>query len=95
MALNLYRRHRRNCKAEREHNSRSGEFEERQKGWKRCDCPIFASGALSRRFRRQSTERITWDDAKIVAAAWEAAGTWNGQTVPSVVAPEPESQSTR
>ena len=25
----------------------TSEFDERKKGWKRCECPIFASGTLS------------------------------------------------
>jgi len=35
MALNLYRRHRRECKAGHPEQSFSSEFEERKKGWKR------------------------------------------------------------
>jgi hypothetical protein len=61
MSLNLYRRHRRACKAGREHNSCSGEFEERRKGWKQCDCPIFASGTIQGEFKRKSTEVWKWD----------------------------------
>jgi len=37
MALSLYRRHRRDCKSHHPEESRSGEFEERKKNWKRCD----------------------------------------------------------
>ena len=50
MALNLYRRHRRDCKAGHPEELRSGEFDERKKGWKRCSCPIFASGTLQGEF---------------------------------------------
>jgi integrase len=77
MALNLYRRHRRECKAERVEDFRSGEFQERQKGWKRCDCPIFASGALARRFKRRNTREFTWEGARAVAAIWAAADSWD------------------
>jgi hypothetical protein len=38
MSLSLYRRHREDCRAGRAPISRTGEFEERKKGWKRCDC---------------------------------------------------------
>jgi integrase len=86
LALNLYRRHRRECVAHRPEDSRSGEFEERQKGWKRCDCPIFASGVLARRFKRRQTGRFTWDEAKAVVADWERADSWDG--------PQPISEQT-
>jgi hypothetical protein len=55
MALNVYRRHRRDCKAGHAEDFLSGEFDERKKGWKRCECPIMASGTLLKRYRRQST----------------------------------------
>ena len=40
MALNLYRRHRLECEASHPEDFRSGEWEERRKGWKRCNCAI-------------------------------------------------------
>jgi integrase len=82
MALNLYRRHRRDCKAGHPEDSKSSDLDERKKGWRRCECPIFASGALTRTFRRQSTGKWEWADAKAVAAAWEEAGNWEGKPVP-------------
>jgi len=85
MALNLYRRHRRDCKAGHPEEFRSGEFDERKKGWKRCACPIFASGTLARISRRQSTGKWEWDDAKATAAQWEQAGNWDGTS--SIVSP--------
>jgi hypothetical protein len=42
VALNLYRRHRRDCKAGHPEELHTCEFEER--AWKHCGCPIFASG---------------------------------------------------
>jgi integrase len=82
MALNLYRRHRRECKAGHPHQSLSSEFEERKRGWKRCECPIVVSGTLNRTFRRESTGKWEWDDAREVAAGIEAAGSWGGKIVP-------------
>ena len=79
MALNLYRRHRQECEAGHPEESRSGEFEERKKGWKRCACFIFASGTLSGKFRRKYTGRSDWDGAKSVAATWEEAQSWDGK----------------
>jgi len=47
--------------------SRSGELEERKKNWKRCNCPIFASGTLRKKFRRQTTA-VGMGDAKPLRA---------------------------
>jgi hypothetical protein len=63
MALSLYRRHRRDCKAGHPEEFHSGEFDERKKGWKRCACPIFASGTLSGRAGRRSTGQWEWKEA--------------------------------
>src|SRR3954451_2577316 len=73
--LSLYRRHRKYCEAERPEESRSGEFEERKKGWKRCACLIFASGTLGGKFSRKCTGKADWAEAKAVTDAWERAGT--------------------
>jgi len=83
MPLSLYRRHRQECEAGRPEESRSGEFEERKKGWKRCACFVFASGTLSGKFRRKYTGKSDWDEARAVAAAWQEADSWDGK------APEP------
>jgi hypothetical protein len=42
-------------------------------------------------FKRKNTERFKWDDAKSVAAAWEAAARWDGnfKLPPSFVATVP------
>ncbi len=88
MALNVYRRHRRDCEAGRAEDSTSGEFEERARGWKRCACVIFVSGTLTGRFQRKRTGGTTWDEARAYAAAIEAVGNWNGQPVAAVPAPD-------
>src|ERR1700674_934908 len=80
MSLHLYRRHQSKCETGRPEHSRTGEFEELKKGWKRCACLIFASGTLARKFRRQSTGQANWDDAKTVSRQWEAAASWTGTT---------------
>jgi integrase len=74
--LALYRRHRRECKAGHPEESRSSEYDERKKGWKRCDCPIVASGTLNRKFRRQTTGQWEWEPARAMAGQWEASGAW-------------------
>src|SRR5579871_5345428 len=87
MALNLYRRHRAECEGGHPEESRSGEFEERSKKWKRCGCVIFAAGTLDGQFRRRQTGKTSWDHAKEVAAAWEAAGRWEGLELSHAQAP--------
>jgi hypothetical protein len=81
MALNLYRRHRRKCSAGHEEDSKSGELQERRKGWKRCGCPITAAGVLNRKFDRRNTDQTAWETAKAVADSWEKAGMWDGTRV--------------
>ena len=88
MALNVYRRHRRDCEAGRAEDSTSGEFAERARGWKRCACVIFVSGTLAGRFRRKRTGATTWDEARAYSAAIEAVGNWSGQPVPAAPAPD-------
>jgi hypothetical protein len=64
--LNLYRRHQRGCEAHFPVESKTGEFEERKRGWKRCGCFIFATGTLSGKFKRRYTGKTNWDEAKAV-----------------------------
>lgn len=78
MALNLYRRHREACEAGRAFDSRSGEFEERKRDWKRCSCQIFASGTLGRKFSRRCLNTDDWTKARQAAAQYEAADSWTG-----------------
>lgn len=81
--LTVYRRHKRECKAGHPHELRTSEFDERKKGWKRCECPIFASGTIGRIARRQSTGEWEWERAKAIAAQWDAAGSWVTKPVPT------------
>lgn len=74
--LSVYRRHKRDCKAGHAHELRTSEFDERKKGWKRCECPIVASGTISKVAKRQSTGAWEWDAARAIAAAWEKADSW-------------------
>jgi integrase len=90
MALALYRRHRRDCKAGHPEELRTSEYDERKKGWKRCECPVFVSGSLAKAFRRQSTGRWEWDAARPIAEEFEALGRWDGPSSLSVEpVPEP------
>ena len=78
MPIALYRRHRQSCKAGHQHNSRTSEYDERKKNWKRCACPIFASGSLNGIFKRQNTGHWEWENAKRAAANFETCGSWDG-----------------
>jgi integrase len=82
MALTLYRRHRNQCEAGHPEDTRSGEFEEGRRGWKKCACRIHASGTLGGKFNRKQTGKSDWDEAKALAAALEQAGAWDGKTEP-------------
>jgi hypothetical protein len=82
MGLALYRRHRRECKAGHSEELRTSEYDERKKGWKRCDCPIFVSGTLNRKFARQTTGQWEWEAARAIAAKLEVSGRWTADPVP-------------
>jgi integrase len=88
MALNLYRRHRRECKGGYPENHISSDLDERRKNWRRCECPIFASGTLQGKFRRKSTGQWEWADAKAIAGKWESAANWDGQSSIATAAPQ-------
>jgi len=86
MPLKLYRRHRNECEADLPEDTRTGEVEERRRGWKKCSCLIHASGTLNGKFTRKQTGKYTWEEAKAVAAKWEGADSWDGKAEPP---PEP------
>ena len=78
MPLTLYRRHRTECEGEHAEDSRSGEFEEGRRGWKKCACLIHVSGTLGGKFSRKQTGKSDWDEARAVVAVWETARSWDG-----------------
>jgi len=76
MPLNLYRRHLRSgCPAGHDADSQSYETDELRPKWKKCACPIYASGKLggNPKFRR-NTRRVLWSEARAVAEDWERHG---------------------
>jgi len=95
MALQIYRRHRKECEAKRSVDSKSGKLEEGRRHWKRCNCLIHVSGTIGGRFKRQSTGERTWEEAEAVQAEWLKAGSWSTdgpesepvQTPPAVAVP--------
>ncbi len=97
MRLNLYRRHGTDCLGDRPLHAMTYEADELRRSWKRCLCPIYASGTLGGRFKRKNTECRAWDEAKAVTAFWEAAQSWDGPAKieppapPAPDAPAPDS----
>src|ERR1700735_2428338 len=92
MALSLYRRHRSECEGRHPEDSRTGEFEEGRRGWKKCGCLIHAVGTLGGKFNRKQTGKIIWAEAQALVASWEEADSWNGKPKPaaaSVALPAP------
>jgi hypothetical protein len=87
--LSYYRRHRKNCKGHHAHNTRSTEYDERKRGWTRCECPVFVSGKLGGIFKRQNTGEWEWSRAQTVGEEWTTAGSWD-QTPAPAAQPEPE-----
>src|SRR5271165_1030589 len=79
MALKLYRRHRKECEGAHPEDTRTGEFEEGRRGWKKCGCLIHVSGTLGGKFSRRQTGKTDWDEAKRLAAQLEKANSWDGQ----------------
>jgi integrase len=84
--LKLYRRHRLECEGGHPEDSRSGEFEEGRRGWKRCACIIHASGTIGGKYNRRQTGKSNWAEAKFIAAAWEACGSWDINPQPHALA---------
>ena len=87
--LNFYRRHRQECEAAHVEESRSGEFEERKKGWKHCGCLIYVSGTLAGKFRRKQTGASDWQHARAIADQWVKAQSWDGEVSVPALPPEP------
>lgn len=83
--LNLYRRHRSKCTGSHAHGAQSYEGEENRPKWKKCACPIHASGKIGGEFNRHCTDEVEWEAAKLKAKTWEASPSWevikNGQNV--------------
>jgi integrase len=95
VSLNLYRRHRQGCEGGHAADSRSGEFNERKKGWKRCACVIFVSGTLDRKFARKAAGTADWAEAHRVAETYSKAASWTGRPPQPVVATPPPLEPTR
>jgi hypothetical protein len=70
MALNIYRRHGSHCPGGRALHEMTYQADELRRNWKKCFCPIYASGTLSGQFKRKNTERTDWAEAKAIVLDW-------------------------
>lgn len=84
MALTLHRRHRLECEAGQPEDARSGEWEERRRGWKRCNCGIHLSGTLGGKFSRKASGSSDWLEARRIADGLEKADSWTGEVLRTV-----------
>jgi len=99
MALQLYRRHRKECEAGHPEDSKSGQFEEGRRGRKHCACLIHASGSIAGKFGRRSTGERKWDEAHAVVTEWLTAGSWpsdqpHAEPEPSLAPAPPPARTT-
>jgi hypothetical protein len=79
------------CAGGRPHQATIYKSDEIRRSWKRCLCPVYASGTIEGRFKRRNTERADWAEAKAVVRAWEDAASWDGVAqVPASPAPGPQ-----
>jgi hypothetical protein len=82
MALQLYRRHGRDCSGKRARHDRS---------YRRCRCPIHAEGTLRLDgFIRKSTGETSWERAEEIKARWEHGGTTADLSAPGDATVEPQ-----
>ena len=89
--LHFQRRHGRQCSQGHTVDSLSTEADERKRGTKRCDCPIFASGTLNGVFRKLGTRRTDWNEARAAMEPYSAAGSWAPPGAPpAILAAPPE-----
>ncbi len=89
--LNYHRRHTSTCEGNHPIRLYTNEYDERKKAWKKCRCPIYASGSLNRIAKRFPTKRTEWQDAKDLMAPYLAANSWdlNRPPPPSGAPPPP------
>lgn len=89
VSLNYHRYHGRHCIGGHPVKTYTSQPEELKKGWKRCKCPILASGSLSREYKRVATKETDWTAAAAVMAPYIAAGSWALPEAPVTPPPTP------
>lgn len=75
--LNYHRCHSLHCESGHPAKSFTSEAEERKKGFKRCHCPIVASGSLQRVHRRMATRQTDWALAAEAMAPYLGRDSWD------------------
>jgi integrase len=93
MALQLYRRHRNECEANRPEDFKSGPLEEGRRGWKKCSCLIHASGSIAGKFGRRSTGERDWEKAQTAVGQWVTARSWHSDGLLAEPGPVPATDS--
>jgi len=89
--LNLYREHTKNCTRHYRARLHTRKAQESSSlGWKKCGCPVYASGTLKDGFQRKKTSYTTWAEAEAQATKWEQAGSWSGPVPPAASSAPPE-----
>jgi hypothetical protein len=76
LPMNFDRHHRPDCEGGHPFDSRSEEFQERKKTWRKCACYIFASGRLQGHYKRKYTGTSDWAEAKAIADQGGRPGSW-------------------
>jgi integrase len=98
MTLNYHRCHSTDCEGKHPAKTFTSETEEHVKGWKRCHCPIVASGTLNRVAKRKATKQTEWAAAAEVMVPYIVAKSWvlpedEPPTPPAPKAPVPPPQT--
>lgn len=75
--LNYHRRHTSTCTGKHPVRLYTNEYDERKKGWKKCHCPIYASGTLNRVAKRFPTKRSEWQEASDLMVPYLTANSWD------------------
>jgi integrase len=87
--LNYHRCHGLFCEGGHPAKTFTSEPEEHKKNWKRCKCPIVASGSLNRVHRRMATKQTDWVTAAAKMAPYLTRNSWDDPEPP----PQPPSPS--
>src|SRR5689334_22168080 len=80
--LNYHRRHTSTCEGKHEARLYTNEYDERKKGWKKCHCPIYASGSLNLVAKRFPTKRAEWQEARDLMVPYIKANSWDLDQAP-------------
>jgi hypothetical protein len=62
---NCIARHRKECEGGYPEDSRTGQFEEARRGWRKCSCLIHAVETLGAKFSRRQTGKATEDFCRL------------------------------